>query len=99
MTGKLIYPIWRAGVSTLAIATIVGAGLSGSEDIVKQANDFGKGVALSIANSSTSGTVSEPEVRNMVVGPAHGVVHFGALESDSLWAESTSGSTFFIPST
>ena len=99
MIGKPIYFNSKAAVSALTIFAMGTVGGYGSIGAMKQINDVAKSVAFSIANSSTSGTIGEPEVPNMVIGPAHRVVQPEKLGSDGWLAESTGGSVLFTHST
>ena len=100
MIGKLIYLDWKAGLGTLTIAAIVGAGFSGSGDVIKPANDLGKAVvqALAAAGSST-GTTSVPGIINAITGSIYRVVSPDKFRSDGLVFETTGLGTLFFRST
>jgi hypothetical protein len=72
----------------------------GSAEVVKQANDLGKGVAqvLTSVSSSTSGAVGGPAVINQVVGSIYPVVPPQAAGSVGLITNSTSGHVLFVQS-
>ncbi len=90
----------------VSMAVVSGMALtwtSGSEEAVKQSNNFGKGVAsVFAANSSTSsigGVTCEPTVMNTIAGSAHRVILPAEVQLGQLATDFTDGGVLFVRST